>query len=121
MPKQGQTVKQHYKAMRVEQLREWLSKQRLVQEVVEDIKKVRCLDPDKMLQPNELIHVKAANELRMRLIAKYAPDLKAVEHTGEQITGLADMLQQLANQSTPPPIDAPTSPPEHDTAPKTLN
>jgi len=122
MPKQGQTQAQAYKAMKQEQIREYLAKQGLVQQVVMDIKKMRSLDPDKMLTNEQLTHVKAANEYRMRLIAKYAPDLRAVEHTGEQITGLADMLRQLsdAKPNTPPSIPD-TAPPQPAQAPKRLN
>ena len=121
MPKQGQTQAQAYKAMKQEQIREYLAKQGLVQQVVQDIKKIRCLDPDKMLTNEQVTHVKAANELRMRLIAKYAPDLRSVEYTGEQVTGLADMLRQLSEQSQTPAIDAATAPPQPAQAPKTLN
>lgn len=77
----GVTKAQAHKAVRQEALREQLSKQGHLQQVLVNIKKFENLDEE--LDNNSVQRLKAANEGRLKLIGKYLPDLKATELTGE--------------------------------------
>ena len=83
MAKQGQTVAQANRAIRQESLREQLSAQGHVQQVIKNINKIECLDVDDSAFNNSVTKLKVANEQRLKLINKYLPDLKATELTGE--------------------------------------
>ena len=67
------------KAVRQEALREQLQAQGHVQYIVENITKIEDLTAD--IDHNEAQRLKAATELRLKLVNKYLPDLKAVENT----------------------------------------
>lgn len=68
------------RSMRQEQLRELLSKQKLVEKVIDTAKKLD--EQGAMLEQNELQALKASADIRLKLINKYLPDLKSQEITG---------------------------------------
>ena len=84
MPANGNSRANENKRIRQEALREQLSNQKLVEKVLDNIKKMDKLDPvnddDTVIKLNIL---KTSNEQRLKLINKYLPDLKAVEIEGD--------------------------------------
>lgn len=62
-------------------MREFLSTRKLEHYIAEDIDKLS--DLSSQMPPEDVARIKVANDLRMRLLAKVLPDLKAVEHSGE--------------------------------------
>ena len=77
----AKTRAQLNKAVRQEALREQLASQGHLQYAIDLSKKVAELD--KPLESLEVQRLKIAIDTRLRIVAKYLPDLKAVEHTGE--------------------------------------
>lgn len=76
------TTANNMRAKRQENHRLKLSEGKHLQYAIESIVKIEKLKPgDTTTQ--ELAILKTASELRLRLVSKYLPDLKAVEHTGE--------------------------------------
>ena len=69
------------RAERQEALREMLSKKCTVQQVIEISNKIAELESE--LDPVAVTRLKAAAEIKMKLISKYLPDVKAVEISGE--------------------------------------
>ena len=70
------------RAKRQEDHRLKLSEGQHLRYAIESIVKIEGLKPsDTVVQ--ELAILKTASELRLKLVNKYLPDLKAVEHTGE--------------------------------------
>lgn len=69
------------RAIRQEALREQLSKQGHLQQVVENIKKME--GQGAAMESTELNAMKYATDARLKLISKYLPDLKLTELTGE--------------------------------------
>ena len=69
------------KAVRQEALREQLSKQKHVEQVIVNINDLENLGRE--LTNGEINRLKIAIEARQRLISKYLPDLKAVEITAD--------------------------------------
>lgn len=67
--------------MRQEALREFLSNQKLVEKVIDNARKME--EQAVEMTSHELQALKHATDTRMKMISKYLPDLKAVEHTGE--------------------------------------
>lgn len=82
MPKQGQSVREANRAIRQEDLRKKLSEGKHLKYAIDSIVKVEGLKPSDT-STQELAILKTAAELRLRLVSKYLPDLKAVEHTGD--------------------------------------
>ncbi len=82
MAKQGQTIAQANKAIRQGELRAKLAAGGHLQHVIENIKKIECLDDEMPHFSNSLNKLKIANEQRLKLINKYLPELKATELTG---------------------------------------
>ena len=62
-----------------EVLREYLSERGKLSYVLDNIEKME--KEGVSLEPQELQALKAATDSRIKLLAKYLPDLKAVEHT----------------------------------------
>lgn len=87
------TRAQHNRAIRQEALREQLSNQGHLQHAVEIATKFAQLPKD------EQDAHKVKFDMHMRLVNKYLPDIKAVEHTGEGGDPLADFFAQIKNQS----------------------
>ena len=84
----AKTRAQSNRAIRQEELREFLSKQKLIEKVLDNIKKMEELkvvvtDGNSQLDGTfELNKLKSANSDRIKLINKYLPDLKSAEVTG---------------------------------------
>lgn len=68
------------KKIRQDALREQLAAKGLVQKVLDTADKFD--ERSKGMESNEIQALKAATDIRLRLINKYLPDLKAVEITG---------------------------------------
>ena len=81
MAAQGLTTAQTNKRIRQEALREQLSKQAHVQHVIDISEKLQSLD--KELEQTEITRLKYAADLKLKLINKYLPDLKAMEIEGD--------------------------------------
>lgn len=83
---------QRNRAIRQDALREQLSSQKLVEHVVELIKKIN--DADDAL---EITKYKAAAEINLKLINKYLPDLKSTELnvSGQLDTGPVDDIKPV--------------------------
>ncbi len=100
------------KAIRQEALREQLANKGLLQKVIEDAEKIANLDEE--LDHLEVTRLKAAADLRLKVINKYLPDLKsaelevkgAIEHNHTKQITQADLaaLRDLrkARQEQPP-------------------
>jgi len=69
------------KAARRIPLRELLSKQKLVEKVIDISNKLEDLKND--LDPVQTQRLRAAADIKAKLINKYLPDLKSVEVTGD--------------------------------------
>jgi len=80
------------KAIRQEALREQLSKGKHVQHVIEIAKKLQEQHLD--LESSAIQALRASADIKLKLIGKYLPDLKAIEHTGE---GGGDLIVQVMN------------------------
>lgn len=78
----AKTKAQQNRAIRQEELRAKLAAGGHLQQVVKNITKIEKLKPSDTFT-QELAKHKVAAELQMRLVSKYLPDLKAIEHTGE--------------------------------------
>ena len=83
MAETGKTRSAVNKSIRQEALREQLQAQGHVQHVVDISSKLADLNIE--LEQNEIQRLKAAADIKLKLIAKYAPDLKAVENTVEVV------------------------------------
>ena len=68
------------KAIRAKALREQLSAQGHVQHVIDISNKLADLDD--ILETTDITRLKAAADIKCKLITKYLPDLKAVEMSG---------------------------------------
>jgi len=93
MPKDSRTAAQRNRAIRQEALREQLSQQKHVEQVVENIGKIEDVEGFIKKKINEGLKIeqiiplvksnterlKTATELRLKLVNKYLPDLKASE------------------------------------------
>lgn len=75
----AKTRAQQNRAIRQEALREQLAKQKHLEHVVENLKKMEELDGSSERDSFTLNKLKIANEQRMKLLNKYLPDLKNVE------------------------------------------
>jgi hypothetical protein len=69
------------RAVRQEALREQLSKQKHVEQVIKNIEKME--EQGAAMESVELQALKAATENRLKLVDKYLPGLKSTEITGE--------------------------------------
>ncbi len=83
----GTTAANKNRAIRQEALREQLSNQGHVQHVVEMLNEIQDLQRD--LDSNDLARYKVAIDTKLKLIGKYLPDLKSVEHTGDEDAPIA--------------------------------
>ena len=83
----GTTAANKNRAIRQEALREQLSNQGHVQHIVEMLNEIQDLQRD--LDSNDLARYKGAIDTKLKLIGKYLPDLKSVEHTGDEDAPIA--------------------------------
>jgi hypothetical protein len=75
------TVAQRNKALRQERLRDFLSKQKLIEKLIDNVAILE--ERDNELDALMVQRLNAANTARIALIRKLLPDLKAQEITGE--------------------------------------
>ena len=80
------------KAIRQEALREQLVNGGHLQHVVDIAKKLN--DGHLSLESSQIQALRASADIKLKLIGKYLPDLKAIEHTGE---GGGDLIVQVMN------------------------
>jgi len=88
------------RALRQENLREWLSKKCTGQHLVDNLKKIEALDPTSDTFVNELNKYKVANDQRLKILDKYCSSLKSTEITGEGGEALTINLVNYANNDT---------------------
>lgn len=69
------------KKIRQEALREQLSKQKHLEKVVDNVKKME--EQGSEMEGQELQALKYATDARLKLIAKYLPDLKSIDIEGD--------------------------------------
>lgn len=77
----GLSAADRNKKIRQEALRELLSKQKLVEQVVDIARKIG--DLSEPLEKDKVDRLKIAADINMRLVAKYLPDLKQTEIIGD--------------------------------------
>jgi len=78
----GTTAATRNKQVRQEALREQLSAQGHVQHVVDILDEIKDLKRE--LDSNDLARYKVVLDTKLKLISKYLPDLKSVEHRGDE-------------------------------------
>ncbi len=81
MARSGVTRAQENRAIRQEALREQLEGKGLMQQAIEIANKLEDLTIT--LEAVEVQRLKASADTKMKLVAKYMPDMKSVEHSGE--------------------------------------
>jgi len=75
----AKTRAQQNRAIRQEALREQLANQGHIQHVVDCAEKLG----EPKIGSSEVTRLKAKAELHLKLVEKYLPSIKAIEHTGE--------------------------------------
>jgi len=100
MASNGRSRADENKSIRQEALREQLASKGLMQQAIEIANKLEDLNID--LEPADAHRLKASADIKMKLVAKYMPDMKSVEHSGEIATNDATELSdsQLLNIAT---------------------
>lgn len=91
---------------RQEELREQLRAKGLEQHVLECARKLH--DEYKTLEASQIQSLKASADLRLKMMNKYLPDLKAVEHSVDQGDSVLSLiLKEISGNSTglPAPVD----------------
>ncbi len=86
MSKDSRTVAQRNRAVRQDALREQLSKQKHLEHVIELCTKLQDLDTE--ISALDRQRLKDVIDTKLKLVAKYLPDIKAVEITGDGGGGL---------------------------------
>ena len=81
MARSGQSRAEANRAIRQQALREQLAGKGLLQQAIEISEKLG--DLNKELDANQISRLRAAGDLKMKLVAKYLGDVKSVELTGE--------------------------------------
>ena len=95
----GQTKAQANREIRREALREQLQAQGHVQHVVDCINKLQDLNID--LEQVEVHRLDKAIGHRLSLIKKYLPDVKTVEHTGDNGQNLfSQILEEISSRDS---------------------
>ncbi len=84
------------RAIRQEALREQLAEQCRVQHILENIKKLEKSDPP--IEGAEVLRIKTATDIRLKLLGKYLPDLKATEVTGADGGALVPDVIKIVNE-----------------------
>ena len=91
------TRAQRNRAIRQEALREQLEKQKHVEHVIDMVQKIA--DVDKDLEPDKVSRLKIAIDAKMKLVNKYLPDMKHMEHeTGEGVHPLFAFVRDLESK-----------------------
>lgn len=89
----GATVAAKNKKIRQEALRDQLSNQKLVEHVIDIAKKLN--DQHLELDSTHIQALRASADIRMKLINKYLPDLKAIEHSNDPDAPMGMTAEQL--------------------------
>lgn len=79
--KSGVTRAAANKKVRQDALREQLSQGKHVEHVIEIANKLT--DPNAVLESTDIQRLKAGADIKLKLIGKYLPDLKATEHSND--------------------------------------
>ena len=94
----GATVAAKNRKVRQEALREQLANKGLAQQVLEIANKLR--DQHLSLESSHIQALKSSAELKLKLLNKYLPDLKAVEMTGEDGGDLVIKVMNYGNKDS---------------------
>ena len=86
------TKAQLNRQMRQEGLRDFLSKQKLIEKVIDIAKDLT--DPDKEYDALDVQRMRTAAELNLKLASKFLPDLKSTELTGPEGGDLVIQVQR---------------------------
>ena len=97
------TRAQKNKSIRQEALREQLSSQKHVEHVVDILEQIG--DLDSALDSNDLQRLKVVVDTKLKLITKYLPDLKSVEHSGDEDNPLQVQVAAYELRFTDQPED----------------
>ncbi len=89
--KQGESRANSNKRLRQEALRESLSAGGHVEHVIEIANKLTTLDS--ALENTDIQRLKAGADIKLKLIGKYLPDLKATEHSSDPDNPLPAAIQ----------------------------
>lgn len=101
MASNGRSRADENRAIRQEALREQLASGGHVQHVLEISNKL--LDLEDELNATQANRLKAAADIKLKIIDKYLASLKAVEMSGElKIDPLQELMKQLPNTAKPP-------------------
>ena len=88
----AKTKTQLNRQMRQEGLRDFLSKQKLIEKVIDISDKLT--DPDKEYDALDVQRMRTAAELNLKLASKFLPDLKSTELTGPEGGDLVIAVQR---------------------------
>lgn len=99
----AETRAQLNRKVRQEALREQLASQGHVQHVIELLEEIS--NPINDIDKGMVDRYKIVIDTKLKLIGKYLPDLKAVEHTGEGGDPLTAFFDEIKNRSTGLPGD----------------
>lgn len=77
----GATVAAKNRKIRREELRDYLAERGRLEYILDNVEKIEHLDED--LTQEEVTRLRVATDVRVKLLSKYLPDLKAIEMTGE--------------------------------------
>ncbi|MEW8436934.1 MAG: hypothetical protein AB2689_02155 [Candidatus Thiodiazotropha taylori] len=91
----GKSRADRNRAIRQEELRKYLAAGKHIEHVEKMIKSL--MDSNNPVDDNTVRRFNAAITASMKLVDKYLPDLKSVEHTGEVETGLSELLKQASD------------------------
>ena len=98
----GLSAADRNKKIRQESLRELLSNKGLAQQVLEIAEKIGDLSQE--LEKDKIDRLKIAADLKMKLVAKYLPDLKhsEVDHGIQEDNPLARLLERVMGKTLEP-------------------
>ena len=88
----AKTKAQLNRQMRQEGLRDFLSQQKLIEQVIEIANKLR--EPEEEYDALDIQRMRTAAELNLKLTSKFLPDLKSTELTGPEGGDLVIQVQR---------------------------
>jgi hypothetical protein len=88
----AKTKTQLNRQMRQEGLRDFLSKQKLIEKVIDISDKL--IDPEEEYDALDIQRMRTAAELKLKLASKFLPDLKSTELTGPEGGDLVIAVQR---------------------------
>lgn len=91
MSDRGKSRADENKAIRQEALREKLAAGGHIDHVIDISNKLA--DLTQVLEPADVVRLKAAADIKKGIIAKYIPDLRSIEHTGEISTNAESLSE----------------------------